>query len=183
MKPLSVIVLILAALPALGVGFQFPSAGFSRSPDARWKLVCKSPGSDSPESGHLLLLVSTNGESRELRYFDRHCDSLWSADSSQIAVTDWLGSNLPDVLIYSVTNLAPSISVGDLFHKGALSNAEISGHCYFEAIKWLDNHRLQIRVFGHTDELHSQSFEYAYVFDLSSQRFEKMIAKTPNKML
>jgi hypothetical protein len=139
------------------------------------------PGRDSPELGHRLLLVSTDGSSRELRRFDRHCDTLWSADSSRIAVTDWLGSNLSDVFIYSVTNSRSGISLADLLPKDTLAQTEIRGHCYYEAVKWLDDHRLRIRVFGHTDEFRSHGFEYAYLFDLSSQRFEKVTAKAPNK--
>jgi hypothetical protein len=103
---------------------------------------------------------------------------LWSADSSSVAVTDWLGSNISDVFIYSVNNAQAGMSLGDLFPKHLLPKAEMTGHCYFEAVKWLNNHRLQIRVFGHTDELRSYSFEYVYAFELSSQRFEKVTTKT-----
>jgi hypothetical protein len=178
---IAAVALGVLSLAACRAGFQFPSRGSSKSPNAKWELVCKSPGRDNPESGHSLLLVSTNGKSLELRRFDRHCDTLWSPDSSRIAVTDWLGSNLSDVFIYSVTNSQSGISLGDLFPKDALPQVELRGHFYYEALKWLDDHRLQIRVFGHTDEPQSYSFEYAYVFDLSSRRFEKLEAKTPKK--
>src|SRR4051794_36015133 len=107
MKPLAFITVSLAGVCALGAGYQFPSDRVSKSPNAKWKVVCKSPGSDNPDASHRLFLVRIDGRSRELRRFDRHCDILWSADSSHIAVTDWLGSNLSDILIYSVTNSQP----------------------------------------------------------------------------
>ena len=183
MKSSLLIAMLVVCLSAPGAGYQFPSSGFSKSPNARWKLVCRSPASDGSDTGHRLLLVSVDGISRELRHFDRHCDTLWSADSSRIAVTDWLGSNLSDVFIYSVTNSQSCISVTDLFPKHAIPPDELRGHCYYEAIKWLDDHRLQIRVSGHTDEASSHSFEYLYLLDLLSQRFKKVTTKTPNKAL
>jgi hypothetical protein len=181
MKLSAFITMFLVSLCAVGAGYQFPSDGVSKSPNGKWSIVCKSPETHDPESGHRLILVSIDGSSREFRHFDRQCDVLWSADSSHVAVTDWLGSNLSDIFICMVTNSRSAISLGDLFPKDALAQAETRGHCYYEAVKWLDEHRLQIRVFGHTDEVASHEFEHVYIFDLSSQRFEKMTAKTPNK--
>ena len=50
---------------------------------------------------------------------------------------------------------------------------ELTGHCYFEALKWLDHHRLLIKVSGHTDEAPVRGFEHEYIFEWSSGRFEK----------
>jgi hypothetical protein len=183
MKPSAFITVFLAGVCAVGAGYQFPSDGVSKSPNAKWKVVCKSPANDNPDSGHRLFLVSTDGSGRELRHFDRHCDVLWSADSLHVAVTDWLGSNLSDIFIYTVTNSQAGISLGDLSPKDALPQAETRGHCYYEAMKWLDDHHLQIRVFGHTDEARSHDFEYSYIFDLSLRRFQRLTTKTPNKSL
>jgi hypothetical protein len=178
MSLLSLTALLLVAIPTLGAGAQFPSADSSTSPDGRWRVACKSP---EDNSGHLLLLKRIGGASVELRRFGRHCDTLWSPDSSHLAVTDWLGSNMSDVFIYSVTNSVTGKSVGDLFPRGAIPEAELRGHCYFEATKWIDPHHLWVRVFGHTDEAHAHSFEHSYVFDLWSGHFEKVSNKAPNK--
>ena len=183
MKLALLIVLVLVSLAALAAGQKFPSNNSSRSPDSKWKLICKSPGNGAAEYNHRLLLLGTDGSSRELRQFDRSCDILWSADSSHVAVTDWLASDMSDIFIYTVTNSQSGTSLGDLFPKDALPQAEMHGHCYYEAMKWLDGHRLRIRIFGHTDESPSHEFEHIFVFDLSSQRFEKLTAKTPNKSL
>ena len=170
--------LLLAAITALGAGAQFPSAASNKSPDGRWRVACKSP---EDNSGHSLILERSGGATVELRHFGRACDALWSPDSSRLAVTDWLGSNMSDVFIYSVTNAATGKSIAELFPKGAIPDAELKGHCYFEAAKWMGPHHLQVRVFGHTDEAHAHSFEHAYVFDLRSGRFEKVSNKAPNK--
>jgi hypothetical protein len=170
--------LLLAAITALGAGAQFPSAGSRKSPDGMWRVACKSP---EDNSGHSLLLERIGGATIELRHFGRGCDALWSPDSSQLAVTDWLESNMSDVFIYSVTNTATGKSIAELFPKAAIPDAELKGHCYFEAAKWLGPHQLQVRVFGHTDEAHAHSFEYAYAFDLRTGRFEKVSNNAPNK--
>jgi hypothetical protein len=172
--------LLLAAIPVFGAGNQFPSAASNKSPDGRWRVVCKSP---EDNSGHLLLLERIGGAAFELRHFGRACDTVWSPDSSQLAVTDWLGSNMSDVFIYSVTNAATCKSVAELFPKSAIPDAEIKGHCYFEATKWISPHRLQVRVFGHTDEVHAHSFEHTYLFDLRSGHFEKAGTKGRTRTL
>lgn len=172
--------LLLAAITALGAGAQFPSAASDKSPDGRWRVVCRSP---EDNSGHSLLLERSGGATVELRHFGRACDTLWSPDSAHVAITDWLGSNLSDVFIYSVTNSATGRSVGELFPKGTIPEAELRGHCYFEAAKWLDHHRLRIRVVGHTDEVHAHSFEHTYVFDLRDGHFEEAGTKGRTKTL
>src|SRR6266851_362838 len=152
MNLIALIAVLLVATPALEAGVQFPSEASCKSPDGKWQVVCKSPGESDPQSGHLLLLKRIGATSAKLQRLDRRCDALWSLDSCHLAVTDWLGSNMSDVLIYSVTNSSTGRSVGDLFPRDTVPEAELRGHCYFEATKWVDHHRLHIRVFGQTDE-------------------------------
>jgi len=161
-------VFLAAAIPALGGGFQFPSAGSSQSPDGNWKLTCKSPGKRATDACHSLRLKKIHGKTFKLRRFDRGCDALWSPDSSWIALTDWLASDMSDVFIYSVANPGSGKSLGNLFTKGVIPDKERKGHCYFEATKWLDTHRLEIKVFGHTDESPVYGFEHHYIFDLTT---------------
>src|SRR5438876_109805 len=163
-----IFMVMAAATPALGAGFQFPSAGSSQSPDGKWKLTCKSPGKHATDACHSLRLKNIQGKTFELRRFDRGCDALWSPDSSRIALTDWLASDMSNIFIYSVTNPGSSRSLGVLFTKTVIPEKERKGHCYFEAIKSLDAHRLEIKVFGHTDESPVYGFEHRYIFDLST---------------
>ena len=152
MKQLSFMAFLIAVMPVLGGGFQFPSAGSSVSPDGKWKIVCKSPTDDVNQTGHLLLLKRDHGGTLKFRQFDRSCDVLWSPDSSRIALTDWWASDRADVFVCSVGRPASNRSLAKQFPKHLMPEDELSGHCYFEAHKWLDRHRLVIKVSGHTDE-------------------------------
>jgi hypothetical protein len=172
-------------VPAVAGGFRFPSTRASQSPDGKWKVVCESPKKGDENSNHRLVLKRTGKTaSTELHSFDRGCDVLWSPDSSHGALTDWLGSNISDVFIYSVTNSVTSISLQELFPNGTIPETELRAHCYFEATRWLDHNRLSIRIFGHTDEVHSHDFEYSYIFHVSTRDFEKAKGsgqKTPTR--
>ncbi len=181
MNLLSFIALFVAGISALGAGIQFPSAASSESPDGTWKLTCKGPAKGSADLRHLLLLTRLDGGSFVLRRFDRGCDALWSSDSSHLAITDWLASSESDVFVYSLGDPVSSKSVAKLFPQSAIPKAERRGHCYFEAIKWLDRRRLQIRVSGHRDEPPANSFEYEYIFDLTSGGFKNVTKKKPNQ--
>lgn len=167
---------------AFGSGFQFPSPDSITSPDRNWQLVCKSPVTNEAGSGHLLILRKVAGESLEIRRFYRSCDVLWSPDSAHVALTDRLGSDGSDVFIYSVANLLWVNSVSHLIPKNDLSKEELKGHCYIEANGWSDSHRLRIKISGHTDELHSRSFEYRYVLDVLSGRLERIKPAKANRL-
>jgi hypothetical protein len=182
MNVLAPILASMMVLPAFGSGVKFPSQASvkAKSPDGKWWVVWNDPSGHQSDPGHRLLLRS-KATTFELRRFDRACDVLWSPDSSRIAVTDWLGSNLSDVFIYSPENQGLGKSLRDLFPGTAISEPELTGHCYFAATKWLDGHRLGIRVFGHTDEVHAHTFEHKYVFDFGSGRFEAADRKLPNQ--
>lgn len=178
MNILSIIVLLSAVIPVLGAAVQFPSAARSKSPDGKWQVECKSEEANA-ESVHSLLLKRVGGTSVELRRFDRHCDTLWSPDSSHLAVTDWLGSNMSDVFVYSVSNSASVKSLSDAFPTNAIPSVELRGHCYFEAIKWVDRFHLRFRVFGHTDEVRGRIFDHKYIFDIRSAKMAAFPPTTP----
>lgn len=182
MKMFTPILASMMVLSAFAGGVKFPSQSSTqaRSPDGKWWIAWNAPSADELESGHRLLLRNKVA-TVEFRRFDRACDVLWSPDSGHVAVTDWLGSNLSDVLIYSPNHPLAARSLRDLFPSKAIAEVELRGHCYFEATKWLDGHHLRIRVFGQTDEVHAHSFEHNYVFDLRSGRFEAAGKKLPNQ--
>ena len=181
MKSLAIITIFLNGGCAFGAGDRLPCDDVSKSPDAKWKIIYESPATNQPYTGTELFLVNADGTMLRLRHIDRSCDVLWSSDSSRIAVTDWLGCDVSDIFLYTVTNLESVVSVGSLFPKSSLPQVESSGHCYYEAMKWLDDQRLQIRVFGHADDGPSYDFDHPYIFELSSHQFEKVIPKMPNK--
>ena len=171
MNPLSFLVILLTAIPALAAGAHFPSASPSRSPDRRWKLICEKP--QKSEWGYLLVLENIRGRRFELWRFDHSCDTLWSPNSSQIAVTDELTSDMSDVFVYSVDHPRSGRSIAKLFPRTAIPKQERNGHCYFEATKWLDDHHLGVKVSGHRDEAPTSNFEYEFIYDLMSGSFER----------
>jgi hypothetical protein len=180
MNSLLSIAVLLTIMPALGAGYQFPSAASSKSPDGKWELTCRSSVDGQPDAEPLLMLKKVGGASFELRRVGRGCDTLWSPDSSNIAVTDWWASDRSDVFIYHLAHGAPSWPVRKLLPKGDIPERELGGHRYFEAIKWLDGQRIQVKVSGHTDEAPVYLFEHKYIFDVGSGRLER-IGKKPNQ--
>jgi hypothetical protein len=175
------IALLVIAMPVLGAGVHFPSGAISESPDGRWKLTCKRPPESAADLEPVLLLTESQGRGIELRRIDRGCSILWSPDSSWFALTDDWASDSSDVFIYSAAGHLSKKSIGEQFPTNAIPQAELAGHCYFEAREWLDRHRLRFEVSGHTDEPPIYSFEHEYVFDLASGRFEKAMAEKPDK--
>jgi hypothetical protein len=169
MKLTRIILYLLIASPVLLAAAKFPSNSKIRSPDGKWTIACESP---SDASGHTLLLSPARGETIALHRFDRHVDAVWSPDSLRLAVTDWLGSDTSDVFIYTLTNLTHAVTVRQMLPRWAISDAELRGHCYFTATKWMDAHRLKVRVTGHTDEPPLRSIDRILIVDLASGRVD-----------
>jgi hypothetical protein len=162
----SFLALVLASASAVGGGIQFPS------PDGKWKVCYNSPPDGAKDQRAVIELLKAGGRSVELRRIDRVCDVLWSSDSSRIALTDRYASDMSDVLIYPLANPNACLSVAKLFPTNAIPAAERTGHCYFEAVRWLDAHRVRIRVSGHTDYPPPvYGFEHEYTFDARTGRF------------
>jgi len=182
MNLLSFIALFLATISAVGTGYQFSPAFSSKSPDGKWELICKTPANGEADARQVLLLKRIQGGVFELRRIEGNgCFALWSPDSSRIAVTDRWASDRSDVLIYSVARPRSESSLAKLFPRAAIPREELSGHCYFEAVKWLTGRRLQIRISGHRDEYPANNFEYDFIFDIASGGFKKVTDRKPNR--
>ena len=170
MKALLLVALLSTAASSFAAGFAFPSSARCLSPDGRWELKARPPRHPERNAGHLLVLKKVRGPTVRLQRFDRSCEVLWSPDSARIAVTDWQASDMSDVLIYSVARPTHGQSVARLLPKGAIPTEEREGHGYFEASKWLDSRRLQIKVWGHRDSFPATSFEHRFVFDTKTSK-------------
>ena len=182
MNLVSSIAILLATISAVAAGYQLSPAFSSKSPDGKWELICKAPANGETDARHVLLLKRIQGGVFELRRVEGNgCLALWSPNSSRIAVTDRWASDRSDVLIYSVTRPRSERSLAKLFPRTAIPREELNGHCYFEALKWLNSRQLQIRVSGHRDEYPANGFEYELIFDLASGGFKKLTKKTPNQ--
>ncbi|SRR6266571_3637163 len=182
MNFLSSIALFLATICSFGACYQVSPASSSKSPEGKWELICKAPANAEADARHVLLLKRIKGGVFELRHVEgKCCPALWSPDSSRIAVTDRWASDRSDVLIYSTAHPRSARSLAKLFPRTAIPREELTGHCYFEAVKWLTGRRLKIRISGHRDEYPANGFEYDFIFDLASGRFKKVTRKEPNQ--
>ncbi len=151
------------------------TTSYCKSPDGKWELICKAPTHDEADARHVLLLKRMRGGVVELRRIEGNgCHALWSPDSCNIAVTDRWASERSDVMIYCVAHVQSGKSVAKLLPKGAIRTDELSGHCYFESVKWLSSRLLQIKISGHTDEAPVRSFEHKFVFDVQSAGFKQL---------
>ncbi len=174
MNLLSFIALSLATVSAVRDGHHLSPGSSSKSPDGKWELICRAPANGVADARHVLLLKRIKGGVFELRRIEGHgYPALWSPDSSRIALTDRWASDRSDVLIYSVALPRSERSLAKLFPRTAIPGEELDGHCYFEAVKWLNGRQLQIRISGHRDEYPANGFDYEFIFDLASGGFKK----------
>ncbi len=181
---LSVIALFLATVSAVGAGYHFSPGSSSKSPDGKWEVICKAPLPSEADARDLLLLKRVQGGVFELRRVEGNgCVALWSPDSSRIALTDRWASDRSDVLIHSVAHPRSGQSLARLFPRNAIPREELNGHCYFEAVKWLNGRHLQIKISGHRDEYPAHGFEYEFTFDVASGGFKKVTKKKPNQSM
>ena len=157
---------------------NFPTSRTSLSPDARWVVRCVTT-ERSDGFLHTVYLGRSGSEKEEaLWQATRSCDVLWSADGECLAITDWTGSNLSEIQIVDVaTAKARRLDVVNI--EKLMQKEEREGHCYYEALRWETSHRLEIRVFGHTDEDRSHGFAYYLLVD--SQSGEAKLVKKENQ--
>jgi hypothetical protein len=152
-----------------GAGCQFPSTIICSSLDKRWELRCKS--SKDVDGGYLNILILHAQETSkefEIYRFDRSCDALWSKDSRYLALTDWLGSNVSEIFIVAIIPPFRAKAISEVVGNTGpfLSKEEREGHIYYEALQWLDNSKLRIRAFGHTDVPPYNEFEHQFICDI-----------------
>ena len=173
---------LLTTALVVAVGVNFPTKQSCDSPDSRWSVKCVT----ETEGGsflHKLFLIRHGETLKKFVYASgRNCDVLWCGDSQRFAITDWLGSNCSDVFIATVTEPGTPVSLRVRGLDKIIQKAELQGHCYREAMRWEDSKRLNIRIFGHTDENPSHGFTYYLLVDVSTgtAKLLKKENKEPN---
>lgn len=148
---------------------NFPSEKACVSPNCKWEVRCRSTQQGDGGWLHRLFLGPLGATEPVFIYASgRNCDVLWSKDSRRIALTDWSGSNLSEIYIVDVpTHTVQLLEIPGLSHP--LSKEELDGHIYWEAMQWDAADRLQIRVFGHTDEAQGHAFTYFFSVNIISK--------------
>lgn len=160
---------ILLGVPviAAAAGPSFPSQNPQIcDPSGRYAVVWKR-GLDEDKPHHLFLKDLSSGRVAEILAFYRQADVLWSPDGQHVAVTDWVGSNVSEVIVFQPGN-KQSINLADEFYHSLGKQPEIedSDHVYFEAVSWLGPRKLLFKVFGHgAPEI--REFEHFFEYDVS----------------
>ena len=80
-------------------------------------------------------------------------------------MTDWSGSNCSEILFQNIGRQETAKPLADAVARALLTEGELVGHCFWEALKWETGGQLRIRVFGHTDENPGHEFGYEFIFD------------------
>jgi hypothetical protein len=158
-----VVICTMIALCAFAEGATFgPAVRTNTSPKKLWEI--RSEEDKEHEGAYSLILRNRKtGAERQIFRGGGWCEVLWSADDSQIAVTDWLGSDSSEILLVAVDQKGPAKSLADGAARAYLTKGEAVGHCYWEALKWEADGSLRIRAFGHTDERPLHEFVYEFI--------------------
>jgi hypothetical protein len=153
---------------------SFPEAASEAvSPNGQFAVV--NVDSDA-EPHHTLFLENRQTKARQkLMDYERHVEVLWNPNSTTLAVTDYAGSNIAECLLFSVSDPRQPENVADVLRKTIKNSKELAilrkgGHTYWRAVRWTSPHTLVVKVWGHTDENPSQSFEYFHTYHANNGR-------------
>lgn len=113
--------------------------------------------------------------------YSRSVDILWAPDSSAFALTNWAGSNVASVYLYSVRDVTHPIDLGGklwsaLKTKSDKSSIAKSDHVYMFASKWKSATELEVKEAGHGPGV---AFTFYYSWDLrkNSCKFIKRLSE------
>jgi len=161
------LLLLVSAVSCFGAGVNLPTSRTSVSPDGHWIVRCVT--TEQPDGYLHIVYLGRSGAKKEEAVWQatRSCDVLWSADGQSLAITDWTGSSLSEIqIVDAATAKTRRLNVAGV--ENLIQKEEMEGHCYYEALRWDSSRRLQIRIFGHTDENPSHGFAYYLSVDTQS---------------
>ncbi len=168
------LVVFLSWFPLLSeaAGQSFPSL-LREIPDPTghyaitWKM-----GSLTEEKPHQLFLKNlANGRKSKLFEFYRQIDVLWAPDGKYVAITDWTGSNVAQILIF-LPGKKKIVDLAESLYRSLGQHPDISNsvHVHFEAVSWNGPRKLLFRVSGDLPDDGaggSRGFEHHFEFELS----------------
>ena len=154
---------------AAGAAFPGDTKAVSVSPNKQWSVRCESQDQSDGAALHALFLSLVGGAKVVPVWTSgRWCEPLWSADSQRIAVTDWVGSNVSEILLIDLATPSKAVSLDVQNIQAIVSKVELTGHCYYEAVAWEGSQELLIRVFGHTDESEREGRGFTYYLSVNT---------------
>lgn len=159
---------------AQAAGLNFPGEHpEALAPSAKYSVRYQRIDAKGPYGPHGLFLVrKESGESKLILGFERSADVLWSPDGQFLAVTNWFGSNVSEVLVFKVAGMEKTDIRGVLTkHIGVFPwRRDIENLSeYFEALSWETPSRLKFLVRGHglRKDKGVETFEEVYIYDTS----------------
>jgi len=133
---------------------RFPGAETrALDPTGRYAVVCVAADRARAAARHELVLEElASGRTRPLRTFDGWVTVLWAPGGRYLAVTDGVASDRSEVWVYLADEPAVpenASAIVDRQRRGGLSFAAGADHLYVEAVRWLDDATLVVRVWGY----------------------------------
>jgi len=179
---LAIFAAAVAAYPLLAVPHgheeraivSFPSEATAVSPDGRFSVVSVDSNTFSDlGQDHILFLqdMQTQAKRKLLDYY-RSVDVLWNPDSSSLAVTNYVGSNVADCLVFFIATDRKSVNVADklrITDPQEVATLDKSSHIYWGAVRWTSSQSLLVKVWGHTDAQPVRGFEYFHTYQLTGR--------------
>jgi hypothetical protein len=149
---------------------SFPGAEESAAPSGPFTLRYVKPASNSEE--YEVHLVNGSNRNHCWSYkFMRRLDALWSPDGKALAVTDWTGSNVADVVVLLPEEKCRRVSIPEeLFRSlGEQPFLKDSNHSYFEALSWRTPTVLEFRVWGDRGSTVHEDFDERFEYQLGGK--------------
>jgi len=165
-------ILFWTAPPSNAAGPSFPSKITEiPAPSGHYAVTWKQGGSTEEEPNQLFLKNLSSGRVTKILEFHRQVNILWAPNGRFVAVTDWTGSNVSQVLLFQ-PGKKKVINLADCLHHSLGKQPDISKsvHVYFEAISWKGPKKLLFKVFGDAQDSGDsglRGFEHYFEFDIS----------------
>jgi hypothetical protein len=160
---------LFLAIPAVsnGAGPSFPSENREiRDPLCHYAIIWEEPLTQCKPHGLLLKDLRTGSLSKLLEFY-RSVDVLWAPNGRFVAVTDWTGSNISQILLFQPGKKKPLNLADELRHSlGIQPEVSSNHHVHFEALSWEGDKKLRFKVFGYGDH-DRNGFEHYYEYDVS----------------
>jgi hypothetical protein len=170
MKTFTILLFILAtstcAYSSYDINRCFPGNKKIYSPSGQHSLSWEEP-KNGGETHH----VFYDGDTRtELLAFYRSVCVHWVPAENFFALTDYTGSNVSQVLIFSLDSIKQPREIVDYLPEIPKAKVANSSHGYIEVTGWNDK-GLSVRVWGDTLDT-SEPFEFAVSCEVDSKRIK-----------
>jgi hypothetical protein len=149
---------LVAAKPA-PVSVSFPGPGVANDPKGHYFVECRVGSYASPNG---LLLTEVRSRTSILFWeFRKRADVLWSGDGRYLAVTDFGADDVPDVLVFRLSEPGTPVRLSDVLRrtKGLFRNKLTRrGVPRLEADSWQSGSSLRVRATSADTEAPYETF-------------------------